>query len=175
METFSDLKKEVNNLSGGILLIGDLNSKNFPISNKNKLTDIYYLNGDDDDLDDEEIDTKDIASNIHLRELHKYFKEGIDNIYCNYLEVKSYFPSFFRESLRITKKNIYLVLKNKNDYKRLAKKYGRYNITCNLYSFKKCNIMVIEANDIIVNPFKEIYYYIIDSIEKAYNYISDQI
>ncbi len=175
MESFSDLKKEVNSLEGGILLIGDLDSKNFPLSNKNKLTDVYYLNGNDDDLDDEEIDAKDIASNIHLKELHKYFKDGIDNIYCNYLEVKSYVPSFFRESLRITKKNIYIVLKNKTDFKKLAKKYRRYKINCNLYSFKECNIMVVEANDIIVNPFKETYYYIIDNLERIYDYISDQV
>ena len=171
-----EFKDEINNLTGILLLIGDLNSKNFPFSNKkSKLTDVFYLNGNVDDDFDDDFDTKNIASDISLKELHNYFKDGVDNIYCNFEEVKNHFPSFFRESLRITKKNIYLVLKNKKDFKKIEKKYKRYNINCRLYDFKKCNVMVIEANDIIVSPFKSAYHYIIDNIEKLYNYISDNV
>ena len=175
MKSFKDLKKEINNLTGDILLIGDLDLTNFPLTNKNKFADIYYLNENDNTFEDEDIETKNIASNIQLKELHKYFKDGIDNIYCNYNEIKSYMPSFFRESLRITKKKIYLILKNKNDFKKIEKKYKRYNLECNLYSFDECNLVIIESNDIIVNPLKEFYYYTLDNIEKAYNYISDNL
>ena len=39
----------------------------------------------------------------------------------------------------------------------------------------KFNLLIIEANDIIVNEFKEIYYYLYDNVEKFYNDISEAL
>ena len=175
MNNFNDLKKEIKSLDGSLLLIGEFDNRNFPLDNSRNIQEIFYLNGNAEGASDSEISTKNIASNMHLRELHKYFKDGVDNIYCNFDEINKHIPSFIRESLRITKKNIYIIFSNKNSYKKIEKKYKRYKINCNLYSFDNINIAVIEANDIIVPFFKESYYYIIDRIEATYNDISENI
>ena len=175
MKSFSELKKEINTLTGSLLLIGNFDDKKFPLTKGNNLSDIYYLNSNNFTDSTVDVSLKDIASNIHLKELHKYFKDGVDNIYCNYDEIKDYIPSFFRESLRITKKNIYIVFNNKKNYSKIEKKYKRYNINCTLYSFNECNIAIIEANDIMVNPIKEFYYYLLDKVESIYNYISENV
>ena len=175
MKNLSDLKKELKTLDGSLLLIGSLDKKNFPLKELGNISEIFYLNCNDDELKNSNIPTQDIASNMHLRELHKYFKDGVDNIYCNFDEIKDHIPSFIRESLRVTKKKIYIVFKNKNNYKKIEKKYKRYNLDCNLYNLDKLNIAIIEANDVIIPLFKGIYYYIGDRVENIYNKISDNI
>lgn len=175
MESLADLEKELNCLSGSLLLIGELDDKNFPITNNKKIKSVFYLDSNTDCFKEDDVETSDIALNMHLRDLHKYFKDGVDNIYCNFDEIENHIPAFVRESLRITKKNIYLVFNNKKDYKKIEKKYKRYNLNCNLYSFDKCNIAIVEANDIIIHSFKELRYYIVDNIERIYDYISDNI
>ena len=168
-----DFVKEIENLSGSLLIIGKINFKVLP--EPTNIMEVFYLNSDTYINSNDETNCKNIASDIHLREIHKYFKDGIDNIYCNYEEIKDHFPSFFRESLRITKSNIYLVFKNKTDYKKIEKKYKRYNIECEYVSTDEYNVLIVKANDIMVSPFKETYYYIIDSLEKTYNYVIENV
>ena len=175
MGNFEILKKELKNLTGSILLIGKIEAKVFSIFDKNtNISETFYLNCFNETSEGNIID-KSIADNISLKDLHKYFKDGVDNIYCNYEEIKNYLPSFIRESLRITKKKIYVFSKYKSNLNHLIKKYKRYNLNCTVYNFDNYDLLVVEANDIIVHFFKELYYYIIDNIEKIYNYISDNV
>jgi len=171
------LKEELEKLEGTLLIIGSLNEEIFSTLDSNKkIKETFYLCNSENSLDDDiEDNVGNVANNINLKELHKYFKNGVDNIYCNYDDIKNHIPAFIRESLRVTKKNIYIYFKYKNDYKKIAKKYKRYKLNCNFYSLDDFNVGVIEANDIIVHLPKETYYYFVDNIEKIYNYISDNI
>ena len=178
MNNYKDFKNMLKALEGDILLIGKIDDKVFNLlDNNSKITDTYYLNCDVQHFKKQDYDnlSEDVASNINLKEMHKYFKDGIDNIYCNFDEIKKHIPSFIRESLRITKKNIYIVFNEKNDYQKIEKKYKRYGLKVEFNSFDNYNIAIIEANDIIIHFPKETFYYIKDSLEKIYNDISDSI
>ena len=88
MNDFNELKKEFKSLNGNILLIGDLTDKLFSIiENNSKLTGTFYLNSYSKKSDIElESASVNVASNMSLKNLHKYFKNGINNICCNYNE-----------------------------------------------------------------------------------------
>jgi len=177
MSNFKDLVKELQTLEGELLLIGNIEDKILELIDKNKkVTETYYLNHNSSDENKTDSSSlSDVANNIYIKELHKYFKDGVDNIYCDYSEIKAYIPSFIRESLRITKKNIYITFLKEENYNFIEKKYQRYGLNCNLYSYDECNVLVIEANDIIVHSPKETYYYVKDNIEKLYYDISESI
>ena len=178
MKNFKDLKNEIKSLEGSLLIIGIFSDKIFNLlENNSKVPDVYYLNSNDTNKSSrtDESNLKGVANNIHIKEIHKYFKDGIDNIFCNFDEIKEHVPSFIRESLRVTKKNIYINFSSEKDYKMIEKKYSRYGIKCELSSFEDYHIAKIEANDIIVHFPKETYYYIIDNCEKLYNYMSENI
>ena len=97
----------------------------------------------------------------------------MDNVFCNYEEIKNEIPSFVREILRVTKKNIYVFFKKKEDYTFLKDKFKRYNLK--ISENEEEQYFIIEANDIVVTQTKEIYYYFLDNLEKIYNKISDSI
>ena len=178
MKNFKELKNEIKSLEGSILIIGVFEEKIFDLlENNSKIPDVYYLNDSSNHNSSKgyKDDLKGVANNIHIKELHKYFKDGVDNIFCNFDEIKDHIPSFIRESLRVTKKNIYINFLNENNYKFIEKKYSRYGLKCELSSFDDYHIAKIEANDIIVHFPKETYYYIKDNFEKFYDYVSDNI
>ena len=165
-----EVKKIIKSLEGDLLVIGNFESEFFDLLNKNKsIKETYYLNSNDKKNNYESDDSlASVANNMDLKELHKYFKKGIDNIYCNFNEIKNYIPAFIRESLRVTKKNIYIVFEKKTNFKKIEKKYKRYGLNCSFVD----NTAIIEANDIIIHWPKETYYYIKDCLEKAYNDVS---
>ncbi len=177
MKNFNELKDEFKNFAGKILLIGKLNNNVYSLFDSNtKITETFYLNSSNF-VETKEVDSnsKNIANNMNLKDLHKYFKEGVDNICCNYNEIKDYLPAFIRESLRITIKKIYIFFDNKKDFKIIEKKYKRYKLKIDFYSFDDYNLAIIETNDIMVGFFKEKYYYFLDSVENLYTYVSNNI
>ncbi len=108
-----EIKKELEDLNGSLLMIGALDGKIVDILDKNSnIAPTFYLNCNNKGSK-AEVTTIDVANNIGLEELHKYFKDGVDYITCEYNAIKDYIPSFIRESLRITRKNIYIFLKIK--------------------------------------------------------------
>ena len=176
MESFEDLEFELKSLTGSILLIGELEEEIMNLLSENKnLSETFYLNHNSKNGGEITNEDLSIDNNLNLKNLHKYFKDGVDNIYASFDEIKDYIPAFIRESLRITKKNIYISFENKSDYKKISKKYKRYKIKCDFYSFDDYNLAIIEANDLIVHFFKEHYYYFIDSVERLYNYVSENV
>lgn len=174
MKNTKEFEKKLKRLNGSILIIGDLGEDiNILLDNNTKITETYWLNASNTYNDEKDDGSLDVANDFNLAKLHKYLKKGIDNIVCNYDEIKKELPKFIRESLRVTKKNIYLSFDKKFDYESILKKYKRYNINCSIEEYDDFNLLIAEANDIIVNEFKELYYYIKDNLEKIYNKISD--
>ncbi len=110
MKNFKELKNEIESLEGSILIIGAFKEEIFDLlENNSKIPDVYYLNDSSNHnyFEEYEDGLKGVANNIQVKEIHKYFKDGVDNIFCNFDEIKDHVPSFIRESLRVTKKNIY--------------------------------------------------------------------
>ncbi len=175
MKTDRYLKQKIKNVDGSLLVIGELgdNIESYITSNQ-KITETYWLNSNsiDDLTDDEAID---IGKDISLNKLRNYLKQGIDNVICDYSEIKNHIPEFIKESLNVTKKNLYLFTKKGDKYKKLLKKFKRYKLNYTIEELEDGNVIVIEINDIIVNRFKEKYYYFIDQVEKYYDKISDSI
>lgn len=176
MKKLKEFDKQLKEFAGSILIIGDLGEKaNELLDNNTNITETYWLNSSSSILDNDDESSIDVASDFNLADLHKHLKKGIDNIICNYKEIEKVIPKFIRESLRVTKKNIYIYFTKEIDYELILKKYKRYNLSCEVEEYKEFNFLIIEANDIIVNDFKEQYYYLVDNLEKIYNNISDNI
>ena len=176
MKKLKEFDNKIKDFVGSILIIGDLGEKvSELIENNTNITETYWLNSVASLNDEDDEASIDVASDFNFAYLHKHLKKGIDNTICNYNEIKKVIPKFIRESLRITKKNIYIYFDKEIEYELVLKKYKRYNLKCEIEEYKEFNLLIVEANDIIVNTFKENYYYIIDNLEKIYNNISDNI
>ncbi len=165
--------KEIPKLEGSILLIGDLLAIEEKIEKNTKITEVFCLNNNNNSLDTDSETSESINNDFNLKHLHEYLKNGVDNVFCNYEEIKNEIPSFVREILRVTKKNIYVFFTKKEDYTFLKDKFKRYNLE--IKENEEERYFVIEANDIVVTQTKEIYYYFLDNLEKIYNKISDSI
>lgn len=172
----NEFRCELKSLKGSILTIGTFAEEIEEELEKNtKITEVYYLNSITKKGGDECDNDQDIASDIKIAHIHKYFKKGIDNILCNYDEIKKDIPAFVRESLRITKKDIYILLPKNIESEDLIKKYKRLNLEYSIIKEADYDLLVVNANDIIVSSFKELRYYIEDNLQKIYNKISDAI
>ena len=165
--------KEIPALEGSILLIGDLLVIEEKVEKNPKITEVYCLNNNGYDSDTDSENSESINNDFNLKHLHEYLKKGVDNVFCNYEEIKNEIPSFVREILRVTKKNIYVFFTKKEDYDFLKNKFKRYNLE--IKENEEERYFIIEANDIVVTQAKEIYYYFLDNLEKIYNKISDSI
>ena len=176
MKSFYDLKNEIKKLSGSLLVIGEITNKKISPSDNSNFTDVFFLNSDKEaNGKGTGTSTEDIGSDLHIRELHKCFPNGIDVVFCNYAEIREHVPSFIRESLRITKQKIYVVFKTKKEYKYIEKKYKRYKLECDYTEVDDDYILTVEINNSKISFLKKFYYYLIDKIEYLYNYISDNI
>lgn len=157
-------------ISGSIILIGSIDSKYLG----DDLTEVYYLNDKySGSASSEAGNSIDISKSMFLKDLHKHFKNGIDNICANFDEIKNYVPAFLRESLKITKKDIYVIFKYKKDFEFLKKKFKRFNLEIEKYEFDKQLVMKVKVSK--TSGFKRNIYYITDSIQRWYNYISENI
>ena len=108
--------KEIPKLEGSVLLIGDLLAIEEKIEKNTKITEVYCLNNNNNSLDTDSETSESINNDFNLKHLHEYLKNGVDNVFCNYEEIKNEIPSFVREILRVTKKNIYVFFTKKDDY-----------------------------------------------------------
>lgn len=171
-----ELKQTIKALVGSVLIVGDFGEKFEETLDKNtKITETYWVNANSQVQEQTDEPVIDVAYDFNFAKLHKYLKKGIDNTFCNYNEIKKVVPKFIRESLRVTKKNIYIIFDKKSDLEFVLKKYKRYQLSYEVKTDDKFNLLIIEANDIIVNEFKEIYYYLYDNVEKFYNDISEAL
>ena len=105
--------KEIPKLEGSILLIGDLLAIEEKIEKNTKITEVYCLNKNNNILETESETSESINNDFNLEHIHEYLKNGVDNVFCNYEEIKNEIPSFVREILRVTKKNIYVFFTKK--------------------------------------------------------------
>ena len=155
-------------LSGSVLIIGNIDESYL---GKN-ITEVYYMNSNDFKTNEIDNNMLDVEKNIHLKNLHKCFKNGIDNICANYNEIKDYYPAFIRESLKITKKEIYIIFMNKNDYEFILKKFKKYNLEIEK---QESDYLVMKVKVNKTNYLVREFYYILNSLEKFYNYVSNNI
>lgn len=168
-----ELEEKIINEEGTFLFLGMVLPALAPIFEKNsKIKETYYINASTKG-EKEGFGSHDVAKNVALKDIHKYFKDGVDNFYCEFSEVKKYVPAFIRESLRITKNNIYICFNNKKDYQKIKNKYDRYQIASTLFIVDNKYIGLFYANDILIPFFKELKFYFHDTLEKWYEYINE--
>ena len=100
--------KEIPKLEGSILLIGDLLAIEEKIEKNTKITEVFCLNNNNNSLDTDSETSESINNDFNLKHLHEYLKNGVDNVFCNYEEIKNEIPSFVREILRVAQEPVSL-------------------------------------------------------------------
>lgn len=166
MKKNSVLSKEIENMSGNVLGIGDFNktlinkiNKNINIINCNVLG-----NGESDD------DVKTRVKKMRISNLRKFKHKRINYLICNYDNINNHLKTFIKDSIYITKDYIYFCT---NDIEYIKKLYNRYNVSIKEIKCSDQSILIINTKKAKNNKLKEMFYMIADSIEKAIEIITN--
>lgn len=112
---------------------------------------------------------------INIKKLYKYFKKNsVDYIICNIEEVNDYLKYFIRDGIYLNKNKIYLFgNKNDMDIDLLNKRFNRYNSKIDIKEFKDNILLIIDNTNSKTNSFKNIIYFISDTLYNLIDFISN--
>ncbi len=159
------ITKIIKSLSGTVLTIGIGSSYDYVIENNKAIKESYVLEkigrkikGQDKGLYNNK------KKNINLNKLKKIFKyKKIDFVLCDYEVIKGYLRHFIRNSIYITRKDIYFVGDAKTtSIDELAYRYNRYGIKTNIECDNNLFIFKAIINDNNTIWYKSIVYYFRD-------------
>lgn len=171
----SKLAYDIKNLKGYVLGVGILNDKILTALEKNDFVDVNILTNNNIEIPKKS--KLNIQSNekkgkkIIIKKLKKYFKHHKpDYMICNIDDVKKYLKYFIKDSLYITKDKIYIYSNNLDlSLEEIARKYKRYTKKVEIFN----DYVLIDTTNYQPSLFKNMFYYIIDSLLFLYNFISN--
>ena len=163
-----ELIKIIKKLSGSVLSIGLDDELNLELERNNKI----------DELDEINIISKKSGSiktnkkikikskKINIKKLKKiYNKKKTNYIICNYEVIKKYMRYFIKDSVYINNKKLYLYGISVKEVKTIINKYKRYNVLIKPNENKDYFIIEIDNTNSKNHIFKDIFYFISDTIE----------
>ena len=157
----------INKMEGCILGFGNFSDN---ITSKiNKLDKIYeFLILDNGEMKSQQGEGGSKKKNkyISYKKIKKKFKKkNIDYIIANYEELGKYHRRFISDSLFLTNKSIYVIIKSEDtDVELIKRRYGRYKETCEIIECRDGFVLHIEKNKYKSNILRDKIYLIIDTI-----------
>ena len=166
------LEYEIKNMKGFVLGVGYLKDKILKEINKNDFIEVDLLTNDYPLIlnKSEKINKKNKkGKKISIKKIKKVFKRKRPNyIICNIDDVIGYLKYFIKDSLYITNYKIYVYSNSKKvKLDEIVKRYERYINTIEDYG----EFFVINTTNYKNNIFKNIKYYVIDSLNAIYDFI----
>ena len=163
-----DLTKIIKKLSGSVLSIGLDDTLNEELEcNKNieELDEINIISKKNGSIKtNKQIKMK--SKKINIKKLKKiYNKKKTNYIICNYEIIKRYMRYFVKDSVYINNKTLYLYGSSVKETKQIIKKYKRYNVLIKPTEKDNYFILEIDNTNSKNNVFKEIFYFIYDTLE----------
>lgn len=170
---FKYLDSEIKRFEGNIIAVG-IDRKLSETLKKNKKINVYEINkADGIALFQKKKRTTNQGKTINIKKLKKYFKnKSIDYIICSYEEISKYYKYFFKDSIYLNKKKIYFYVTDDIDIDYINK-YKRYNGEINIKEFKTGKVIIVDNKNSKTNFFKNIIYFIVDTITNFLDFISN--
>ncbi len=170
-DLLNELSSITKNLEGKLLGIGLYDDKLLKvIDNNHQITTYDILNS----LEEESINDGVKKKVVYIRKLRKHYKKKkINNIICNYMEVKKHNKYFIKDSVYINRQHLYLFGDTKDvDLQLLIKRYNRYRVTIIKKEFKDKFLLIIDTSKAKNYRFIDIYYFISDSLYNGIELLS---
>lgn len=167
MNKNSVLKREIKNMYGNVLGIGNINDKVVEHLYNNQNITICNILSKNTYNGDEKNSSK--LKKISLSNLRKFKKKRINFLIVDY-DIEKYIKTFIKDSIYITNNYIYFCTKDKNKIKKL---YSRYNISLKEVKCSDTYILIIDVKKAKNNYIKELIYSIVDFIEKIGEIITE--
>ena len=169
-----ELIKIIEKLSGSVLAIGLEDKLNEELECNNKITELDEINliskKSGSIKTNKQIKIK--SKKINIKKLKKiYNKKKTNYIICNYEVMKRYMRYFVKDSVYMNNKTLYLYGNSIKEVKQIIKKYKRYNVLIKPIEKKDYFILEIDNTNSKNNVFKDMLYFIYDTLEL----ISDSI
>ena len=171
-----ELIKIIKKLSGSVLSIGLDDELNLSLENNDKIEELDEINliskKKGSIKTNKRIKLK--SKKINIKKLKKiYNKKKTNYIICNYEVMKKYMRYFIKDSVYINNKLLYLYGISIKDTKSIIKKYKRYNVLIKPIENKDYFIIEIDNTNSKNNIFKDILYFISDTLELVSDLIGD--
>lgn len=171
MEMISSLKKYIKNMNGKVIGIGIENEKIIEeIDKNNKILECDLLNS---------VDIKSNATGKNKRKKYikklrkQYKKKTIDYMVINSNEADKYLKKIVKDSIYINNGDIYYYLDKNYEQDRIIKKYKRYNTEIEIKKYNDGFIIKIDTRNAKNNFFKDMIYYVIDTLSNVADLIGD--
>jgi len=102
---------------------------------------------------------------INIKKLRKYInKKSVDYLFCNMNEMYDYYKYFIKDSIYLNNNKLYIYANNNIDKELLIKNYKRYNVEIECTNYKNGYILIINNKNSKTNGFKDILYFIKDTL-----------
>lgn len=168
---YVEFKNIINKLYGNIIIIGKFNDdlENLIDENKKIISCEHLTN---ETKNGKGKSKKRINKSINIKKIKKrYKKKKHDFILCNIEDIFKYKKTFIKDSIYITKEEIYLFGK-KDEIEDIQEKYKRYTNQIEKERLKEGIVLKIKTN-FMPAKLKNIYYYVYDTIMYIIDLISD--
>lgn len=172
MEIISYLRKYIKSMHGKVIGIGLDNEKIIEeIAKNNKILNCDLLNS----IDIKSSDCKGKKTKKkYIKKLRKeYKKKNINYMIINSIKIDKYLKKIIMDSIYINKGDIYYYMNNEYEKDRIIKKYKRYNTSIKILKCDDGYIIKINTSNAKNNFFKDIIYYIVDTISNIADTIGD--
>lgn len=165
MKKNSVLISEIKNMSGNVLGIGDFDNKIVEKLDKNNNITTCNILGNSDYTGEQTGRSK----KMRLSKIRKFKHKRIDYLIVNYKDIDKFLKTFIKDSIYITKQNIYFCSNNP----KILKLYNRYNVSIKTIKCSDENIYVIDTSKAKNNKVKEFIYRILDFFEFIIDVITE--
>lgn len=164
----------VKKIEGNLILIGIYDQLIFKTVDENdKITDCMIINNKKFSYG-ELNNGRGRVKHYNIKRLRKTFKKKtVNNIVANYDELKNKLHHFIKNSIYISKGNIYIYCNKEEDIDELVRRYNRYETTINIEEKEECKIVIIDASKAKNKKIKDIGYTISDIVFIATDFIGD--
>ena len=165
MKKNSVLNKEIENMKGNVLGIGDFNKTLVNKINKNtNITNCNILgNGESDE------EGKSRLKKMRISDIRRFKHKKINYLICDYNKIDKYLKTFIKDSIYITKDYIYFCTNNEI----IKKLYNRYNVEIKEVKCSDTNILIINTKKAKNNRVKECVYLVVDTFDKFVEIITN--
>lgn len=171
-----NLERIITNIEGKLICIG-LNDDYLinKISNNTKILYCDLLNSNSTSKSGKGKKKK--TKNLSIDDFKKYYKKkNINYSICNINDIKKHLPKFIPNSIYINNTCIYIYgNKDSYDFKKLVKKYKRYNVEIDLKEEGDYCLLSINVKNSKNHFILDKIYFLLDSSEKLIEMISDLI
>ncbi len=166
MKKISVLNKEIEQMSGNVLGIGDFCKSTIEKINKNDKIKNCNILGNGDSNEDGISKTK----MMRISNIRKFKHKKINYLICNYDKIDKYLKTFIKDSIYITSEYIYFCTK---EVDLIEKLYNRYNVQIKEVKCSDDTILIINTKKARNNRIKELVYLVVDTFDKFVEIITN--